>query len=50
MATRRAPDVDPWFWGTGKLVDGWLAFAAIVVVLGIVLLMSRRARPLSATT
>lgn len=42
FATRRAPDVDPWFWGTGKLVDGWLAFAALVVVLSIILLMRRR--------
>jgi membrane protease YdiL (CAAX protease family) len=41
FATRRAEGVDPWFWGTGKLVDGWLAFAAIVVVLTIVL-MTRR--------
>ena len=36
FATRRAPDVDPWFWGTGKLVDGWLAFVALVVVLAAV--------------
>ena len=42
FATRRAPDVDPWFWGTGKLVDGWLAFAALVVVLSIILLARRR--------
>lgn len=44
FATRRAPDADgeAWFWGTGKLVDGWLAFAAIVVVLSIVLLARRR--------
>jgi membrane protease YdiL (CAAX protease family) len=41
--TRRAPDADTWFWGTGKLVDGWLALAAIVVVLSIILLARRRA-------
>lgn len=33
FATRGAPDVDTWFWGSGKLVDGWLAFVALVVVL-----------------
>ncbi|HEU0298069.1 MAG TPA: CPBP family intramembrane glutamic endopeptidase [Longimicrobium sp.] len=33
FATRRAPGVDEWFWGTGKLVDGWLAFVALVIVL-----------------
>lgn len=41
--TRRAPDADTWFWGTGKLVDGWLALVAIVVVLSIILLARRRA-------
>lgn len=42
MATRAAEGADPWFWGTRKLVDGWLAFAAIVVVLSLVLLALRR--------
>lgn len=42
FATRRAPDVDAWFWGSGKLVDGWLAFAAIVVVLSIARMAKRR--------
>ncbi len=42
FATRRAPEVDPWFWGSGRLVDGWLALAALVVVLGIVMMLSRR--------
>jgi hypothetical protein len=32
------------FWGTRKLVDGWLAFVALVVVLAIVLAMARRGR------
>ncbi|WP_420128564.1 CPBP family intramembrane glutamic endopeptidase, partial [Longimicrobium sp.] len=40
--TRRAPDADPWFWGTGKLVDGWLAFAALVVVLSLLVMAARR--------
>ena len=43
FATRRAPDADAWFWGSGRLVDGWLAFAALVAVLGILLLAWRRA-------
>lgn len=42
FATRRAPGADPWFWGTGKVVDGWLAFAAIVIVLAAVLAARRR--------
>jgi membrane protease YdiL (CAAX protease family) len=33
FATRRAPEADPWFWGTGKVVDGWMAFVALVIVL-----------------
>lgn len=41
-ATKAVPGVDPVFWGTKKLVDGWLAFVALVVVLGIVALTQRR--------
>ncbi|HEX6370303.1 MAG TPA: CPBP family intramembrane glutamic endopeptidase [Longimicrobium sp.] len=41
FTTRRAPDADPWFWGTGKLVDGWLALAALVVVLTLLVLAAR---------
>lgn len=44
FATRRAPDVDPWFWGSGRLVDGWLAFAALVVVLSLLVMTARRRR------
>jgi len=44
FATRRAPGADEWFWGTGKLVDGWMAFAAIVVVLVVLLRVARRDR------
>jgi membrane protease YdiL (CAAX protease family) len=40
--TRRAEGVDPWFWGTGKLVDGWLAFVALVVVLSTLVMLRRR--------
>jgi membrane protease YdiL (CAAX protease family) len=42
FATRSAPGADTWFWGTGKLVDGWLAFAALVVVLTVLVLTARR--------
>ncbi|MBW3571074.1 MAG: CPBP family intramembrane metalloprotease [Gemmatimonadetes bacterium] len=48
FATRRAPDVDPWFWGSGKLVDGWLAFAALVVVLVVLALVHRPHGPRNA--
>lgn len=34
--TREAPHAEPWFWGTHRLVDGWLAFIALVVVLAAV--------------
>lgn len=44
LLTRSTPGADAWFWGTRKLVDGWLAFAALVVVLGIVL-AAKRHRP-----
>ncbi|HEU0013818.1 MAG TPA: CPBP family intramembrane glutamic endopeptidase [Longimicrobium sp.] len=42
--TRSVPGADPHVWGTRKLVDGWLAFAALVLVLGVVWLLSRRHR------
>ncbi len=42
FATAAVEGADPWFWGTRKLVDGWLAFVALVVVLGAVLLLRRR--------
>jgi membrane protease YdiL (CAAX protease family) len=38
--TRAVPGTDPVFWGTRKLVDGWLAFVALVVVLIIVLVVT----------
>ena len=40
--TRAVPGTDPVFWGTRKLVDGWLAFVALVVVLAAVLVVARR--------
>ncbi|HEX6745842.1 MAG TPA: CPBP family intramembrane glutamic endopeptidase [Longimicrobium sp.] len=40
--TKGVPGVDPVFWGTRKLVDGWLAFVALAVVLSIVVAASRR--------
>ena len=42
--TRGAEGADPWFWGTHRLIDGWLAFVALVVVLGVVLASARRRR------
>ena len=40
LLTRPAHAAHPSFWGTDKLIDGWLAFAVLAVVL---LLISRRA-------
>jgi len=42
--TRAVPGTDPVFWGTRKLVDGWLAFVALVIVLGVVTAVARRRR------
>ena len=42
--TRAVPGTDTVFWGTRKLVDGWLAFVALVVVLGIVAAVAQRSR------
>jgi hypothetical protein len=42
--TKGVPGADTVFWGTRKLVDGWLAFVALVLVLGVVLLVARRGR------
>jgi uncharacterized protein len=30
------PEANPWFWGSGKLIDGWLAVVALGLVLGVV--------------
>ncbi len=43
--TNGAPGTDEWVWGTSKLIDGWFAFAAIVVVLLAVGMAARRRRP-----
>ncbi|HEX8394069.1 MAG TPA: CPBP family intramembrane glutamic endopeptidase [Longimicrobium sp.] len=40
--TRGAPGADPWFWGSRKLVDGWMATIAIAIVLAVLLGMARR--------
>lgn len=45
LLTDSVPGADPWFWGTQKLVDGWMALAALVVVLAAVLAPWRRAGP-----
>lgn len=38
------PGANEWFWGSRKLVDGWMAFAALTVVLTIILLAARTRR------
>ena len=45
LLTDHVEGADPWLWGTQKLVDGWLAFAAIVVVLAAVLAPGWRGGP-----
>ena len=42
--TKAVPGTDQVFWGTRKLVDGWLAFVALVIVLEIVFVVARRGR------
>jgi uncharacterized protein len=42
--TRDVEGADPWFWGTHRLVDGWLALVALVVVLVVVAAAGRRRR------
>jgi membrane protease YdiL (CAAX protease family) len=44
FATASVEGADPWFWGTRKLVDGWLAFVALVVVLSVLAMQRRRTR------
>lgn len=46
--TQGAEGADPWFWGSHRLVDGWLAFVALGVVLASVLLFARRSRTITA--
>ncbi|HET6233291.1 MAG TPA: CPBP family intramembrane glutamic endopeptidase [Longimicrobiaceae bacterium] len=43
--TRGVPGANEWVWGTSKLIDGWFAFAALVVVLTAVAVLLRRASP-----
>ncbi|MCX6896715.1 MAG: hypothetical protein NTZ16_14740 [Verrucomicrobia bacterium] len=31
--TATAPGANAWFWGTGKLIDGWLAFFILLLTL-----------------
>jgi uncharacterized protein len=33
--TTNAPNSAVWFWGTGKLIDGWLAFVILAAMFGI---------------
>jgi hypothetical protein len=34
--TCQAPNVNLWFWGTDKLIDGWLAFGVLALTLALV--------------
>ncbi len=50
LLTKSAPGADEWFWGTRKLIDGWMAFIALVVVLAIVITTIRvRPRPVESS-
>ncbi len=33
LLTRKAEGASDWFWGTGKLIDGWLALTVLIVLL-----------------
>jgi len=39
VVTIAAPDARPWFWGSAKLIDGWLALGILVPVLLLVCLI-----------
>jgi hypothetical protein len=41
--TREVAGADAWFWGTGKLIDGWLALVVLTLALALLLkLLPRR--------
>ncbi|MBM3879794.1 MAG: CPBP family intramembrane metalloprotease [Verrucomicrobia bacterium] len=40
--TTEAPSFSRWIWGSGKLVDGWLALVLLGLVLGVVVRLTRR--------
>jgi membrane protease YdiL (CAAX protease family) len=44
-----APHAATWFWGTGKMVDGWLAFIVLVATLTLFkfLPLKRKSEPFS---
>jgi membrane protease YdiL (CAAX protease family) len=42
--TREAVNVNTWFWGTGKLIDGWLALIVLSFVSVLVLKLRPRAK------
>jgi len=37
FVTRQQPGAEAWLWGTDKLIDGWLAFGALALALGVLL-------------
>jgi membrane protease YdiL (CAAX protease family) len=42
--THEAPNANAWFWGTGKLIDGWLALIVLALVSCLVLKLRRHAK------
>jgi membrane protease YdiL (CAAX protease family) len=40
--SREAPGANTWFWGTGKLIDGWAASIVITLVLTVILITKKR--------
>ena len=43
--TTHSPEADPWIWGSGKMIDGWLALAVLCFTLAVFL----RLRPTAKT-
>lgn len=39
------PDANIWFWGSGRMIDGWLAFAVLFITLVVFLRMQPAAKP-----
>lgn len=48
--TREKAGANTWFWGTTKLIDGWMALVILVLVLGVVCQMENKKRNLQRNT
>ena len=42
LLTNRGSGTNTWFWGGGKMIDGWLATAVLLVTLGVLFLYNPR--------